>query len=79
MQIEEREERVDVKTISLPFEVWQEIDEVKDGWDGNRSRAILRIYKEWKEFKAEQNELLAMLRQNLKAQTSIVPELNTAA
>lgn len=68
------EERVDVKTISLPPDVWQQIDTIKDEWDGNRSKAILRIFKEWRTLKAQQDELLASLRQKLMTEADTPTE-----
>lgn len=35
--------------VSIPDEVLSEIDEVAKGWFTNRSKALVRIYLEWKQ------------------------------
>lgn len=34
--------------ISMPTEILNEIDVVADGWYTSRSKALVRIYQEWK-------------------------------
>lgn len=40
--------------VSIPDEVLNEIDEVAKGWFTNRSKALVRIYLEWKQLKSAQ-------------------------
>lgn len=40
-----------VTSISLPSDIWDEVDNQKNEWRVGRSAAILRIYQEWKELR----------------------------
>lgn len=40
--------------VSIPDEVLSEIDEVAKGWFTNRSKALVRIYLEWKQLQVAQ-------------------------
>lgn len=38
-----------VKSVSMPDELWTDLDNRSKKWGGNRSAAITRIYLEWLE------------------------------
>jgi metal-responsive CopG/Arc/MetJ family transcriptional regulator len=42
------------RSISMPEEIFGEIDNVAEGWYTNRSQAFIRIYQEWKQLKRQQ-------------------------
>lgn len=54
---------IQIKTISMPGDVWKEVDEQADKWRTNRSAAMLRIYQEWKQTNMRQLTLTPIIEE----------------
>jgi hypothetical protein len=44
-----QETDIQVKALSMPGDIWSEVDKQAEEWRTNRSAAMLRIYREWKQ------------------------------